>query len=234
MGLQRGEGIVLRVKPFRESDVIVSLLTAQWGVRHQISKGARGTRNRSGAALDLLNDIEVIFYEKSGLDLVSQASIIDAHPRLKSDYDTTVRALTAVKLTEKLLALHQPEPRVLETIRTFLSMLDEDGRRVDSLWLATMLKVVSLLGHRPSLLRCSRCGGTTSQLAFLPESGGVLCQRCSHSGHGIALNLGAARSLDRLLEQPLERASMVRLKEADLRMATLLVEEYAKRLARSP
>ncbi|MBN1859653.1 DNA repair protein RecO, partial [Candidatus Bipolaricaulota bacterium] len=204
MGLQRGEGIVLRVKPFRESDLIVSLFTAQWGVRHQISKGARGARSRSGAALDFLNDIEVIFYEKSGLDLVSQASIIDAHHKLKADYDTTMRALAAVKLTEKLLALHQPEPRVLETIRAFLRKLDEDGAEAESLWLATMLKVISLLGHRPSLLQCGRCGGTTSELTFLPESGGVLCHRCRRSQRGIALNLGAARSLDRLLEQPLE------------------------------
>lgn len=234
MGLQRDEGIVLRVKPFRESDLIVSLFTRQWGVRHQISKGARGARSRAGGALDLLNEVEVVFYEKPGLDLVSQVSMIDTHAALKADYDKTIRALTAVKLTEKLLAVHQPEPRVLDTLREFLRRLDEEGGGGESLWLATMLKVISLLGHRPSLLRCVRCGATTGQLAFLPESGGVLCERCRRSRGGIALNLGAARSLDRLLEQPLRKAAVVRLHDADLRTATELVEEYAKRLARAP
>ncbi len=234
MALQRGEGIVLRVKPFRESDLIISLFTEQWGMRHQISKGARGARSRVGGALDLLNDVEVVFYEKTGLDLVSQVSIIDAHSALKSDYNKTMRALTAAKLTEGLLALNQPEHQVLQTVRGFLGTLDASGTCVDVLWLATMLKVISLLGHRPSLLRCVRCGETTSQLVFSPESGGVLCDRCRKGRGGIALSLGAARSLDRLLEQPLERAGVVRLKEADVQAATALVNEYAKRLARGP
>ena len=234
MGLQRGEGIVLRVKPFRESDLIISLFTEQWGMRHQISKGARGARSRVGGALDLLNDVEVVFYEKTGLDLVSQVSIVDGHTALKSDYNKTMRALTAAKLTERLLALHQPERQVLGTIREFLGALDRNGACVDTLWLATMLKVISLLGHRPSLLRCVRCGGTTSQLVFSAESGGVLCERCRNDRGGISLHLGAARALDRLLEQPLERAGVVRLKEADVQAATALVNEYAKRLARAP
>lgn len=234
MGLQRGEGIVLRLRPFRESDLIISLLTLRWGVRHQISKGARGARSRVGGALDLLNDVEVIFYEKPGLDLVSQVSIIHSHSALKADYNKTVRALETMKLTERLLALQQPEPRVLQTLREFLRGLDEDGASEDSLWLATMLKVISLLGHRPALLQCARCGGTTPQLSFLPESGGVLCERCRQNHGGISVSLGVARSLERLLGQPLDKASVVRLKDADLRASMTLVNEYAKRLARAP
>ena len=122
----------------------------------------------------------------------------------------------------------------LPKLREFLGALDRNGACVDTLWLATMLKVISLLGHRPSLLRCLRCGGTTSQLVFSAESGGVLCERCRNDRGGISLHLGAARALDRLLEQPLERAGVVRLKEADVQAATALVNEYAKRLARAP
>jgi DNA repair protein RecO (recombination protein O) len=231
MALQRGEGIVLRTKPFSESDLIIEHFFARRGRRSLICKGARGSRSKHGGVFDTLNRVEVVFYEKPGLDLVSQASLIRDHGRLKGDLKTVTETLRVARLLDLLLPPHQPEDGAFVVLDSLLCALEEAPDAPESRCLAAQLKLLATLGHRPQLAVCSRCGEERGPFSFSAADGGIVCTRCI-AGNGVGISRGLARSLERLLEHPLERARVLRLRPEDAAAAQEVLDTFVERLAR--
>ena len=232
LGLLRGNGFVLRIRDFGESDLIVTLFTEQWGVRTAIAKRARRHDSRVGGVFDLLNQVEVVFYPKPGLDLVSQAALLKEFSKLKRDLDTVSAALSVGTLLDRLLSPHQPEGRAYALFSRFLDLL-EDGLPSDRLRLSAMLKLFALLGHRPRFRACIRCGEEEGPFLFVSRCGGVLCETCARGG-GSEVSRGLALTLDFLLRLPLERSAVVHLTLEEAHSAVEVVNGYMNHLASGP
>ncbi len=232
MGLLRGDGIVLRIRDFAESDLIVSLFTERWGKRTAIAKGARRHDSRLGGVFDLLNQVEVVFYPRPRLDLVSQGTLLEGFSKLKRDLSTVSAALSVGFLLDRLISLHQPEGQAYALFRRFLTLL-ENGLPPERLRLSVTLKLVALLGHRPRFVSCIGCGEREGPFLFVSRRGGVLCQRCSR-GEGIKISHSLALTLDFFLRLPLERAGVIRLTQEESQLAIEVTEDYVNHLVSSP
>ncbi|UCF09417.1 MAG: DNA repair protein RecO [Candidatus Bipolaricaulota bacterium] len=229
MALQRGVGIVLRTRPFSESDLIVDLFLDTRGRRSLIAKGARGRRSTLGGVFDGLNRVEVVYYEKPGLDLVSQASLLHSYAALKGDLNAVTEALRVARMLDRLLPPHHPEESAYVVFEALLRALDERPDVADGPCLAAQLKLLALLGHRPQLLACARCGREEGPYSFSPPEGGVVCGHCG--GEAGAITSGLARALHRLMRLPLDRARVVRLRAEELALARSALDAYVDRLA---
>lgn len=232
MAILRANGFVLRIRRFGEADLIVTVFTEKWGKRTGIAKGARRYKSKLGGVFDLLNRVEVLFYEKSQLDLITQGALLEWFPKLKGDLSAVYAALSVAGTLDRLLPLHQPEPKAYALFREFLEAL-EGGYRAEQSGISAKLKLTSLLGYRPRFTACVRCGKKEGPFWFVAGQGGVLCADCAH-GEGIKISRGLALSLDRLMRLPLERSGIVRLSADELRLAMELVDDYVKHLPLRP
>ncbi len=232
MGLERGEAFVLRVHDYAESDLIITLFTERWGKRTAIAKGARRFNSRLGGTFDLLNRVEIVFYDKPRVDLISQGSIVESYNGLKHDYSTVAAVLAVGRLLDRLLPFQQVELSSYTIFARLLSLVEGDRSRSEVTALAAMLKILSVLGHRPRLTECVRCGSKQEALMFVPTQGGIVCVNCGDNG--IALTRGLALSLDALIERPLARAGLIRIAEGDLERAREVIDVYVRVLAGSP
>ena len=232
MGLVCENGFVLRIRDFAESDLIVTLFAQRLGKRTAIAKGARRLDSRLGGVFDLLNRVEVVFYQRSRLDLVSQGALVEGFSKLKSDLETVSAALSVASLLDRLLSPHQPEERAYALFGSFLGLL-EDGGPASCLRLSVVLKLLTLLGHRPRLGACSRCGAKEGPFVFVSQRGGILCADCSQQ-EGTPISRGVALALDFLLRHPLERAGVIRLSPEEEHLAAEVVDGYVHHLASSP
>ncbi len=232
MAIERGEAFVLRVHNYAESDQIVTLFTERWGKRAAIAKGARRFNSRLGGTFDLLNRVEVVFYAKPRLDLVSQASLVESYDGLKGDYAVVEAILAVGKLLDRLLPLHQAESPAYDIFTRLLLLVENDRSGCSVTVLAAMLKLLSVLGHRPRLASCVRCGGDRGPLMFSPTRGGIVCANCGDDG--IELTRGLSLSLDALVERPLSRAGIVRISQQDVQRAREILDVYVRALATSP
>ncbi len=229
MAIVQGNAFVLRTRDFAESDLIVTLLTDKWGKRAGIIKGARRPKSRLGGIFDLLNQLEVVFYQKSGLDLISKGSLIDSFQQLKASTISVSKALSSCRLVDRLLPESQPEQAVYTLFARFLKLFNQDTVPVEQLQLAFTLKLVAILGHRPQLTCCARCGGEPRQLVFATDQGTVLCQQCS-TGQGVLLTRGLSMSLDSLLRYPMYRAGIMQINRQDLDLASGIIDNYTEQL----
>jgi len=233
VGLVCGTGFILRTRDFAESDLIVTWFTDRWGKRRVIAKQARRLGSRLGGVFDLLNQVEVVFYEKPQLDLVSKGSLLAGFPRMKRDLTAVTAALNTGRLLDRLLPLHHREERVYILFSLFLDLLEEGQIPTEQLHLATALKLLAMLGHRPRLDGCTRCGTQSGGFFFVPAAGGVLCSTCSRS-RGAPITRGLALALHAVSSRPLARAGVIRFSPEEMERACKVVDGYIDHLIRGP
>jgi DNA repair protein RecO (recombination protein O) len=169
------EAIVLRKSNFGEADQVVTLLTRFRGKVSSVAKGVRLTNSRKGGNLDLLNHIKTQLAVGKNLDIITEVELISAWPKLKADLQRVALAYQVAELANEFLTEHQENIEVFDLTKEALTYL-EAGDKPELVVQAYQLKLLSLLGFKPELEKCVRCGEKLPQsgLALSPELGGVI------------------------------------------------------------
>lgn len=216
MALYNVDGIVIRVRNFQEADKIVVLLTREEGKVEAVARGARRPRSRLSAATQLFSRLRAQLFSGKSLDTLSQAEIVESFRHLREDLVRMAYATYACELMDALLPERQRHEAPYLLLLTSLHLFNEPDLPPEPLLRAYELKLLSMLGFRPSLTACVGCGTEAVQqngsVRFSPVLGGVLCPACSAEGEGaMRLSLGALESMKRLLDGDIRRAHVVRL-----------------------
>ena len=137
-----GEAIVLRVWPFHEADLLVSLFTREQGRLKGVARHAMRSRRRFGGALEPMTYVRASYAERPKQELVR----LDAFEILSSplarpiDYARTAALQFVAEVVEEALPEGAPEDAVF---RLVLAVLDEI--QVGKVWM-------------PELGHCVVCG----------------------------------------------------------------------------
>lgn len=228
--IKKAVGFVLRSIDFGESDRIVTVLSREVGKISLLAKGARKTESRFGAALELLNLSEFIYYHREGLKFLSQADILDAFPQLKGDYERLSTALRCARWIHRLLEEEHAEERIFSLFHQLLEVLkSQEGTAIYEL--AFKLKLLACLGLAPRLDRCTVCSRLLNEQSwFSYEKGGMICQRChagkGAQGQGVLLDRGTCRGLYMALRLPFSKLKRLRLPEEVITIGERVIEEF--------
>jgi DNA repair protein RecO (recombination protein O) len=198
--LQSCEALVLRHTNYGESDAIISLFTAEYGLQNGFAKAARKSRKRFGAVLDPFT--QAIFQWKIGrgnLWLLQSAELMTQRIGLRNDLQRLALASYGVELVSLLLDEGQSHPLIYELLCSFLDFLEKGGNAL-SARLLFELRLIYLLGYMPHLLHCSECLKIfeNETIRFDATRGGSLCLDCAGNS-GIPIALGTLGSLARSL-----------------------------------
>ena len=76
MAIEKGEALILRCIPFRDTSKVVTAYTAEHGLVSLLAKGVRGAKPRFGAALEIFATVDLVYYNRDSRDLqlLSQAT----------------------------------------------------------------------------------------------------------------------------------------------------------------
>lgn len=215
MAIAKASGFIIRGIDYQESSRIVTLLSPRLGKISLLAKGARKIESRTGAALDLLNLVEVVFYEGQGLKLLKDAAIIESYPALKRDYEHLEAAMHAARSLNILLKDGQRDRRIYHLFAELLAELEGDGGAPALLLLGFKLKLIDLLGFGPALDHCSLCRRPLDDAAetfFSPEAGGVVCGDCRRGGDS-PIDLRLVKGMEMILQLPLRKLHRLVLPE---------------------
>ncbi len=212
--LARDRGLVLRTQDHAETDRIVSLLTEGHGKLEVLAKGARRLERTWGAALDVLNLAEIIYYRRrSGLHLLREATLLRAFPRIRQDLSRLEAGLVLAQWAKDLVPREAPDPRPFRLTLSFLLALEGNGPP-DILLRAYKFRLLAILGYRPVLSGCLSCGGK-EKLTWSADRGGLLCRDCGGVGEEVPPRIW--RAMDALLRLPLSALSHLRIPEEELK-----------------
>jgi len=195
--------IVLRTVDYGESDRVVTLLSRERGKVSAFARGARASRKRFGGALEpfTLLTAEVRIRGASDLLGLDTTQVVRGHGGIRGDLARIACAAYAAELARELVRDHEPHDELFELLAGYLDLLDRLPARPAALR-AFELGALGATGLAPRLDACARCGAPLEgarPLRFDPGQGGVLCERCAHTGAAAPLlSRAAVASLARL------------------------------------
>ena len=180
--------IVLRSRPYGESDKIVTFLTEDVGKLTGIAKGAKNSRRRFPNCLDPLTRVRLHYRTRLGASLAFLESC-DLLQGAQDLADPTKFAYGSylLELIEQLTVEGQPVRDLFQLLRDGLDTL-RSGAATASFLRGFELRVLHCSGYDPQLGSCDQCHRDvrTAARAFLdPSRGGVVCERCRTAGQSV-------------------------------------------------
>ncbi len=185
MSLEKCEAIVLRVVPWSETSMVVTLFTREFGKVSAIAKGARRLRSPFESSLDLLAKSQIVFIQKSSdaLDLLTESKLVR---RFRSGQIALLPLYCGYYVAELLLGLTEDNEKARELYdvsdRTLVDL--DRGLSAAEIILRFEMQVLKLLGHLPTFHLCASCGNPVQSDLNGPgallgiAAGGILCADC--------------------------------------------------------
>ena len=185
----REQVICIRTTDYSETSQVVRFLTRGAGIVSVIAKGSKRPKSKSGGALDLLSEGQMVFSQPASgaMGTLFEFSETVSHLPLRVEAGRLDRALYMIELTGLLLGEGDPHPDAFDLLHNALGRLGDADAPLGAVlayfqW--RMLRHAGLLGQ---LNRCAECNVPLDGKAsgrgsyFSSTRGGPLCASCGCS-----------------------------------------------------
>jgi DNA repair protein RecO (recombination protein O) len=234
MDIETSPSIIMRVKEFGESDLLVTFFTPHKGQLKGVAKGARRSRKRFVNALDICSLVNLEFgLKKEGrLYLVNSGKLIRAYPVLRSDFGALSKASFMIELTEVLFPVGVADPRMFQLLKDGFEAMAE-GHSVDFVSLLFEARAMALGGYRINLEECAACGRNykgEGTAVFNREKGTISCLKCHQpSALSPRMEPESVKALNTMQAQPIAQSKNLSFPEealAEIKAVLNLHREY--------
>ncbi|WP_102411034.1 DNA repair protein RecO [Beduinella massiliensis] len=191
--------VVVRHADYRENDRMLTLFSPVLGRVEALCRGCRRQKSPLLAASELLCAGEYVLYQKNDRCTVVSCAVQDSFYPLRGDYERLTHGLYITELCDAAIQPGQEAERLFLLLLRSLAHLAYGKAPADRLTSIFLCGYASLLGYRPRLGSCLRCGVPLpepgKEAYFDHGAGGVLCVSCAQ-GRPV-METGAAQRISR-------------------------------------
>lgn len=228
------DAILLRRIAYGDHDLIVTFLAPDRGKFSSIAKSARKSIKRFAGLLEPFTGLRVVCAAGRGkLLILKEAAMRRPLGCIRCDFLKTAYASYWVELVDGWLEEGERQADLFHLLQWALDALDAGEMPVAHLSVLFQMRLMTLSGFSPNLLRCARC---KIEMASMPgirvgfdlAKGGLLCENCgSGPGNGrITLSKGAVKQLRWLENVTPECAGRIRFTSQSLRESLDFLEAF--------
>ncbi|MDP3730259.1 MAG: DNA repair protein RecO [Candidatus Omnitrophota bacterium] len=218
MPIQKSEAIVLRKQDIRETSLILTFYTKDFGKIKGILRGVRGVRGQyGGGSFEILSHDEIVFYDRKKSDIftTSQCDLIEFFNPIRRSLEKLAYAAYMAELLDSVTALGDKNEQVFDLLLNSIKLLsgDASSRRVARIF---EIKLLSLLGIMPTLGSCANCGKLVDTCAkFSVTQGGLICVNCLASDvNAHAIMQGTVKFIEHIRALPFEKVARIKVANA--------------------
>ncbi len=173
------EAVVLRHSDWGEADRLLTIFSREAGKLRAVAKGVRKMRSRKAGHLEPFTRSKVLLARGRDFWIVTQAETVDAYLPIGEDLLRTAYAAYVLELVDRFI-YEEGENRPLYQL--LVDTLERVSTLPDAFPAVRYfeIRLLDLLGFRPELNNCVRCGNEIKpeDQYFDAGQGGVLCPRC--------------------------------------------------------
>lgn len=175
--------LVIREQTTGESDRLVTLLTADYGLVRAFVRGAKQPKNKRAAATSLFCYGEFALYKGRDAFVVDNATPIEVFFDLRKDIERLAVAQYFAQLTCDLAAEEQPAQELLRLLLNALHLLCKGSRSIAQIKAVFEFRSMCLGGYMPNILACKNCATYETPLMYFDtDEGCIYCENCPKSG----------------------------------------------------
>lgn len=177
------KGLVIKEQTIGESDRLVTLLTADYGLVRAFVRGAKQMKNKFSSSTSLFSYSEFSLRKGRDAFVITEASPIEVFFDLRFDIVRLALAQYFAQLAYELGDEEQPAGEMLSVMLNSLHLLcvgEKDLRVIKS---AVEFRLSSLGGYMPGVLACAECSAYESDLMYFDTRNGLIyCENCKKEG----------------------------------------------------
>ncbi len=236
----REPAICLRTTDFSETSQVVHFLARNYGQVRLMAKGTKRPKSKSGGAIDLLAEGDLVFIATTRDTLGTLVEFTESvpHTALRADSRRLNTALYMIELAGLLVAEADPHPEVFDLLHNALArtgQADAPLGPVLAFYQWRLLRRVGLLGD---LTECTTCGAAIAQgdkdVFFSSRQGGMVCGNCQ-AGAAEKHRVDAATHAGLAALTALEAGAKVTLSDPQAAgVSRLLAYHVSQQLGRTP
>ena len=189
-------GLVIREQTIGESDKLITVLTAQYGLVRAFSRGAKKAKSKKLAATSLLAYSDFTFSKAREAFSVEDALVKEVFFELRNDVEKMALAQYFCELANEFCEEDYESEEILRLFLNALWLLKEGKKNSEFIKAVVEFRLVSLSGYMPALLACDKCGEYESEIMyFLPETGKIYCEECVPAGQRYCVNASVVQAM---------------------------------------
>jgi DNA repair protein RecO (recombination protein O) len=193
------DALILKKRNYQEADRIVTIFGRGTGKETVRAKGVRRSTSKLAGHLETFSRTKLQVAEGKGFDLITQASLQEVFPHVRTDLDRVSEAFYVIELLDKVTPEGFKDSALFDFVIEFLRVLDgAHEKKLSLLRHGFEMKLLSDLGFRPQLATCVECGKKFTHDAFFDSNDGSF----THAEHtlkgtrGFALPLSVLKVLN--------------------------------------
>ncbi len=172
-------GLIIREQTIGESDRLVTLLTADFGLVKAFVRRAKTFKNQNLSSTSLFVYGDFTLYKGRDAYVIDNAVPIEVFFDLRADIERLALAQYFAQLTYYLGSQEQPAPEMLRLVLNSLHLLCKGRKNTKIIKSAVEMRMLCLGGYMPNILACYRCGNYESDLMYFDIfEGCIYCSDC--------------------------------------------------------
>ncbi len=238
MPTHEAEAVVLRQYSLSDSDLIIIMITREYGKIRATAPGAKKPKSRLGACLEPLTRIRLEYSSREGRDLVQirQAELVHSYLGNNRSLEKMCVFSYFAEIVNEIVQDNQANYTLY---RLLLAALDSGEQMTRFLPLVRYFEIwcLRLSGLFPNYAYCSNCGKCVKDEGFFAwlEAGQSRCWECAQ-GRGLRIGKEAAGALEAIAKlspgqfgsKPLGKEAAQELERLSQRLLEMHLEKRFK------
>lgn len=177
------KGLVIKEQTIGESDRLVTLLTADFGLVKAFVRRAKQLKSRLNSATTLFAYCDFSLYRSKDAFVVDDAVPIEVFFGLRQDIDRLTLAQYFAQLAYEMSAEEEPEEELLRLTLNSLHLLCKGEKSLFQIKAVFEFRALCLGGYMPSVLACDSCGTYETEMMYFDTlEGKIYCENCPKAG----------------------------------------------------
>lgn len=220
------KGLIIREQTIGESDRLVTLLTAEFGLIKAFVRRAKSYKNQNLSSTSLFVYGDFTLYKGKDAYVIDNASPIEVFFDLRADIERLTLAQYFAQLTYQLGGEEQPSGEMLRLILNALHLLCKGTKNLKLIKSAVEMRMLCLGGYMPNILGCYRCGTYESPLMYFDiEEGCVYCEDCCRN-NAIPATLGVITAIRFISLSDISKVFSFTLSDENIDILSNICEKY--------
>jgi DNA repair protein RecO (recombination protein O) len=204
MAIQKTQAIVLNNQDFRESSLLATFYTKDFGKLKGLIKGIRASKSRFGSRLEPFSFNTIVFYEnrKSSFCIIAQCDRAYNFNIFQGDLEKAAYASYLVELIDAVTSPGDANTLLFELLFNTLRLLSHiEIENIEEIIRIFEIRLLDISGFMPRLDCCVCCGKNIFLLKKKPPHfshslGGLICEACfAQDKAALSISLGTIASL---------------------------------------
>ncbi len=182
-------GIVLKENITRESDRVITVLTAS-GIIRAYAKAAKNIKSKKFTATSPLCYSEFVLHEGGELYIVNSAEEIEIFYNLRTDIEKLALAQYFCELINSVAPEETDCKEMLRLTLNCLHFLCGDEKSIYLIKSVFEMRLMCLLGFMPDLVACKKCLNFENDFVFFDVlNSSIYCAECLPQTQGLYIKL---------------------------------------------